>query len=160
MSGLRGMYSHGGLTFSKPRAAASLPLRAPPFFAMTRASPIRSAATTNRVVTSVPPSSRPRSSRSAASTRSSNSVVRRVELSGFDETIWLLSQSEGLLAEAEEDGALAAHVALLAGGLDDAAVDDFAPEVATIDRKAQHGFVDLLKLGDRELRRQQLKGNG
>src|ERR1700686_2882486 len=127
MSGLRGMYSHGGLTFSKPRAAASLPLRAPPFFAMTRASPKRSASTTNRVVMSVPPSSRPRSSRSAAATRSSSSVTSKVKRSGFDETIGSPPQPERLLAEREEGGALPAHAALFAGRLDDAPVDDPAP---------------------------------
>src|ERR1700674_2591720 len=159
-SGFSAMYSHGGLTFSKTRAAASLPLKTPAFFAMTRACPMRSGATTNRVVTSVPPTARPRSSRRAVSTRSSSSVVSPVEPSGVDETIWFLAQSERLLAETEEDGALAAHAALLAGRLDDAPVDHLAPEVAAIDREPEHGLVNLLKLGDGELRRQQLKGDG
>src|SRR5258708_4993543 len=117
---------------------------------MMRASPLQSASTTYLAG---------RSSRSAAATRSSSSLERRLERSGFDETIWFLAQPERLLAETEEVGALSAHVALLAGRFDDAAVHDLAPEVAAIDRKTEHRLVDLLELGDRELRRQQLEGD-
>src|SRR5258708_11221498 len=152
-SGSSATYAHGGSTFSKTRAAASAPLRTPPFFAMMRASPIRSASTTYLVVKSAPPSSRPRSSRSAAATRSSSSLERRLERSGFDETIWFLAQPERLLAETEAGGALSAHVALLAGRFDDPPVHDLAPEAAAIDRKTQPRLVKRLELGDREPKR-------
>src|ERR1700687_1077339 len=122
---------------------------------MTTASPISSWSTTACVVTSV--SSAPRSSSRASITTRSSSLVRCAARSGFDETIRLLAQAEGLLCEAEEVRALAAHAALLARWLDDAAVDDPAPGVAAIDREAEHGLIDLLQLGDRELRRKQLK---
>src|SRR5260370_25025268 len=158
-SGSTATYSHGGSTFSKTHAAASAPLRTPPFFAMMRASPMRSASITYLVVMSAPPSSRPRSSRSAAATTSSSSLERRLERSGVDETIWFLAQPERLLAETEEIGALSAHVALLAGRLDDAPVHDPAPALAAIDRKTEHRLVDLLELGDGELSRQQLAGD-
>src|SRR5665213_1832179 len=126
---------------SNTRAAASEPLSTPGLRATTIASPMRSAPTTAWVVTSI--SRSPRSSASAAAT----SRLR----SGFDETIWLLAQAEGLLGEAEEVCLLASNASLLAGRLDDAPVDNPPPEVAAVDRQPEHRFVDMLELGDREL---------
>src|SRR5450759_4770152 len=140
-SGISAEYSQGGRTIWNTRAAASLPLSTPRPLAITRASPKRSASTTNRVVTSTSRISPPRSSRSAAATTRSRS--------GFDETIGLLAQSKCLLGETEEDGSLAAHAAFLAGRLDDAAVDDPTPEIAAIDRETGPRLVLVLELGDR-----------
>src|ERR1700687_434855 len=127
-SGATATYSQGGRSISKTRAAASAPLRTPALLAVILASPMRSGPTTKRVVTS--PS--PRSSLSAAATTSSSASVLGVT-SDFDETIGLLSQSERLLGEPEEVRPLASNAALLPRRFDDAAVDDLAPEVASVD---------------------------
>src|SRR5882672_2886889 len=142
-------YSQGGRTSSKTLAAALMPASTPRLRTTMTASPIRSGSTTASVVTSAPCS--PRSS--------SRAVATNMSRSGFDETIGLLAQAERLLAEPEEVGALAAHVALLAGRFDDAAVDDLAPEIASVDRKSEHRFVHVLELRDGELRRQQLEAD-
>src|SRR6478672_1306738 len=105
----------------------------PAWRAMRTASPISAGSTTASEVRSTPFS--PRSSSRAFLTRRSRS--------GFDETIGLLAQAKRLLGEAKEVSALAAHAAFFAGRLDDAAVDHPAPEVASVDRKAEHGLVDV-----------------
>src|SRR6202023_512295 len=102
----------------------------------------RSGSTIEAVVTSTLLS--PRSSARAAAT-----TWRR---SGFDETIGLLAQAKSLLGESEEVGLLAADAALLSGGLNHAAVDAPAPEVAAIDRQPQHRLIHVLELRDGELR--------
>src|SRR5258706_6412243 len=142
-------YSEGGLTSSKTLAAALVPEMTPALRAMRKPSPMSLGSTTASVVMSTPSS--PRSSSRAFLTRRSRS--------GFDKTIGLLAQAERLLGEAEKVGALAAHVALLAGRFDHAAIDDLAPEVAAVDRKSKHRLVDVLQLGDGELRRQQLEAD-
>src|ERR1700687_657648 len=119
---------------SNTRAAASLPLSTPDLRATIMASPMRSASITDLVVTSI--SRSPRSSaRAAATTRSR---------SGFDETIGLLPQAEGLLRQAKQVCALAADATFLAGRLDHTAVDNPPPEVASIDRKTKHRLIDVL----------------
>src|SRR5437667_6120606 len=148
-SGTSAKYSHGGRTASNTRAAASAPLRTPGLLAMIFASPFSSGSTTRSVVTSKFHISPPRSSRSARATRSSSS--------GFDETIGLLTQAECLLGEPEEICALTSDATVLARWLDDAPVDDLPPEVAAVDGEAEHRFVHVLELGDREFRRQQLE---
>src|SRR5579859_4697355 len=140
-------YAQGGRTSSNTLAATSAPDRTPACFARMTASPLSSGSTIDWVVTSTPP--RPRSSRSARATSSSSS--------GFDETIRFLPQSKCLLRETEQVRALAADAALLSGRFDHTAVDDFAPEVAAIDRETEHRLVDVLELADGELRREKLE---
>src|SRR5216684_3159887 len=91
----------------------------------------------------------PRSSRRAAATTCSSS--------GVDETIWLLAQAERLLRKTEEVRAFAAYIAVLPRRFDDAPVDDLAPEVPAVDVETEHGLVDVLELGDRELGGEQLE---
>src|SRR5258708_13837724 len=140
-------YSQGGRIRSNTLAATSTPDSTPGWRATMTASPFRSGSTIDWVVTSAPLS--PRSSRSASATISSSS--------GFDATIRHLPQSKCLLREAEKIRTLAAHAALLARGLDDAAVDHPAPKVAAIYGEPEHRLVHVLELADRELRRKELE---